>query len=80
MYNRYIPQNDGSFHCVEVPSDIECSSEMQKPQQTNFLQKFLPGGLEKDDILILLILLLILQDEQSDSMTVLAMIAAFILL
>ncbi len=86
IYNRYIPGADGRYEHRRV---VPCpSSEAEQPQElcartpTSAGLPRLPFRLpEAGDLLVLLVLLLILTDsEETDSLTTLITLAAFLLL
>lgn len=67
--------------CPEDAPVIPAACGPCQPKQ-NFLQRLLPQNLDLGDLLILLILLLLMLDseEQSDWLTVLLTVAAFLIL
>ena len=83
IYNRYIPGADGRYeHHRVVPCPAQEPEQTQelcpKPAAAPRLQLRLP---EAGDLLVLLVLLLILTDgEETDSLTTLVTLAAFLLL
>ena len=85
IYNRYIPGADGRYEHHRV---VPCPSPEQ-PQQELCTESpaapCLPGPQlrlpDTGDLLVLLVLLLILTDgEETDSLTTLVTLAAFLLL
>ena len=91
MYNRYIPDGAGGFHCtvVQPQSDVPAKQEaaqhqtvMRAPEQKWSLPgALLPADLDSGDLLVLLVLVLILLDsDERDRLSVLLMIAAFLFL
>lgn len=91
MYNRYIPSADGTYSRKVIPSPQKeqqkqepMPSAKQEPQskpratpQRSFPQQQLDTG----DILVLLILLLVLTEgEDSDPLSILVTLAAFLLM
>lgn len=101
MYNRYIPDSDGTFRRTVVhepqksPTEPVAQPERAEAQllpppcpaaqrdaheEQHILKRLLPRGIDLGDLLALLIVLLLLVDsEQDDTLTVLAVIAAFVL-
>lgn len=86
-YNRYIPGADGryEYHRVvpcpaqepEAPASEPCVKAVSKPNLPS-VQFRLP---DTGDLLVLLVLLLILTDgEETDSLTTLITLAAFLFL
>ena len=84
-YNRYIPGADGRYEhqrvvpCPPIATE-QVASETRKPEPSCLPrpQFALP---EAGDLLVLLVLLLILADgEETDSLTTLITLAAFLLL
>ena len=86
IYNRYIPGADGRYEHHRV---VPCpTSEPERPQELCAHAPASPGLPklpfrlpEAGDLLVLLVLLLILTDgEETDSLTTLVTLAAFLLL
>ena len=84
IYNRYIPGADGRYEHHRV---VPCPAA--EPEQSKELCAQAPTGLPRlpfrlpdtGDLLVLLVLLLILTDgEETDSLTTLITLAAFLLL
>ena len=73
MYNRYIPQQDGSYQKNRVPSPqpvqpapIPCE-EPKEPEKchepaSGFLRQLIPRNLDTGDLIIILLLLLMAGD------------------
>ncbi len=96
VYNRYIPNGDGTFcktvvtdapPCPPQPIEPPCPpSVIEKPvcekrPAANPLRRLLPAGMDTGDLLVLLILLLLLiEAEEDDVLSILLTAAAFILL
>lgn len=96
MYNRYIPQNDGSYRkrtVPEPPRGYPPKSEAppfmpppppprgQPPRQAgSFLKSLLPVGLDTEDLLILVLLLLMSGDCREDNQLPLLTLALYLLL
>ena len=96
VYNRYIPNADGTFRKTVVTDAPPCPPKPPEPPfppaviekpvcekkpTANPLRRFLPAGIDTGDILVLLILLLLLIDgDEDDTLSVLLTAAAFILL
>lgn len=68
MYNRYIPQSDGSYRRSPGP---EAPSPAPPPAAPalglgRFFRQLLPTGLDVEDLLIILLLLLMSGDTGED--------------
>ena len=93
VYNRYIPQEDGSFRKSQV-SEPPYSSDTPHPEQSRshdtkpasalgigeFLKRILPENLDIEDLIVILLLLLISQDENKDSNQALLTLGAYLFL
>ena len=95
MYNRYIPQPDGSHHRNRIPdpvqqrppqhSDPPCSPEtLCNPPQPGpiggFLRQLLPKSFDTGDLIIVLLLLLLAGDCQEDRSNALLTLALYFLM
>lgn len=85
MYNRYIPDPNGGYRRMEIEPEPcreqVCPAAAAEEKNNVMKQQSRKGGFDTDDLLILLILLLLLLDgEENDRVSVLAALAAFILL
>ena len=96
VYNRYIPQPDGTYLRVDVqPQQTTAAPEPQPAApcaqplppapcarpEGGFLSRLLPRGADTGDLLVIAILLLLLVDSDADDpLPVLLALAAFILL
>lgn len=93
MYNRYIPQEDGSFRKSQVtdipyPSDTPPSERPQFRETKSasalgigeFLKRILPENLDIEDLIVILLLLLISQNENKDSNQALLTLGAYLFL
>ena len=81
MYNRYIPQTDGSYSRRRVPNAQppppppvpQPAPEPEKPRQeiapqspVSFLRNLLPKEFDTGDLMILLLLLLMAGDKEEE--------------
>ena len=93
MYNRYIPQQDGSWRKNRMPEqknqdpdpsipDIQAPPPVTHRQQSaeNFLRALLPKGLDTGDLLIIILLLLMAGDCDDDRNTALLTLALYLFL
>lgn len=79
MYNRYIPQQDGTYQKNRMPSPppptpppkapvVPCDDPPHPCRQgesaASFLKQLLPKGLDTGDLLIIILLLLMAGDGQ----------------
>ena len=96
MYNRYVPTADGTYRrqIVSTTAQQPCPKDApaptaetapQPPQRTSVQLPGITPGLptrpETGDLLVLLILLLVLlEGQETDTLTVLVTLAAFLLL
>lgn len=95
MYNRYIPQQDGTYQKNRVPSpppppppepqaEPICETPIHplKQQQSafSFLQQLLPKGLDTADLLIILLLLLMAGDAKESKDNWLLTLALYLFL
>ena len=95
MYNRYIPQGDGTFQRNRIPEPHPPRPprppEPPRPEPPpcpgrepsnalGFFRDLLPKNMDTGDLLMLLILLLLIYDGAEDSSSALMTIALFFLL
>ncbi len=95
MYNRYIPQQDGTYQKNRIPTPPPPPpSEASKPapdEQTpppyrqpegaySFLQQLLPKGLDTGDLLIIILLLLMAGDGKENKNSWLLTLALYLFL
>ncbi len=96
MYNRYVPQPDGSYrrnrmqdHCPPPPKptapEPPCQSEPPcpppKPQGCdNFLRQLLPQGFDTGDLIVVLLLLLMAGDGEESRNNALLTLALYFLM
>lgn len=80
MYNRYIPQPDGSYQRNRMPDNTRPPGKPQQPpvcappQEAKksgdsilgFLHQLLPKGFDTGDLLIVLLLLLMAGDREEE--------------
>lgn len=94
MYNRYIPQPDGSFRRNRVPGQ-EQQRKLQQPQSEperepkqqserhsisagSFLKQLIPKGLDTGDLLIIVLLLLMAGDCEEEKNSALLTLALYL--
>ena len=96
MYNRYIPQNDGSFRrhqaqdhaqkpepppSTPTPSPMkESPSVMSHQSAGGFLRNLLPKEFDTGDLIVVLLLLLMAGDSEQERNTALLTLALYFLL
>ena len=96
MYNRYIPQNDGSFRrhqaqdhaqkpepppIVPTPSPTKESPPIMIHQPAGgFLRNLLPQEFDTGDLIVVLLLLLMAGDSEQERNTALLTLALYFLL
>ncbi len=93
MYNRYIPQSDGSYHCSRVPDPASCRQpshsdphSCNRPscqnfsQPGDFLRQLLPQGFDTGDLLVVLLLLLMAGDSEKGRHNALLTLAFYFIL
>lgn len=96
MYNRYIPQSDGSHRRRTVPDGRPMPSQPRPappqpcgasppiqnwtPSGSGFLKKLLPSGLDSGDLLVMVLLLLLAGDSQEEKNTALLTLALYLFL
>ena len=88
MYNRYIPQSDGSYRRNRVtdqpapqsspaPARLEPPAPRPPGSVTGFLRKILPSQFDTGDLLVVLLLLLMAEHCEEDQNTALLTIALY---
>lgn len=91
MYNRYIPQSDGSYRKNRVPeqhpspppappSDEKHCEAVSAPIPTSvggFLKRILPKEFDTGDLLVVLLLLLMAEHCEEDKNTALLTLALY---
>lgn len=92
MYNRYIPQGDGSYRRNTVPDPGRPQPPAPKPPPPKppappgplgvgrFLRQLLPGDFDTEDLLIVLLLLLLRDDREEDPNAALLTLALYLFL
>lgn len=96
MYNRYVPQSDGSYRRNHIPEPqapvtpsppppppIPPSPPSVQPQShppLHALAKLLPKGLDMGDLLVIVLLLLMAGDCEEDKNTMLLTLALYLFL
>lgn len=95
MYNRYIPQQDGTYQKNRIPSPPpppppepsgpppcdEPSPPYRKPEGAfSFLQQLLPQHLDTGDLLIIILLLLMAGDGKDNKNSWLLTLALYLFL
>ena len=93
MYNRYIPQQDGSYRKNRMPDQpspppeppVSPEPPCPPPSRTGhsawgFLRQLFPKDLDTGDLLIVLLLLLIAGDCKEDQNTALLTLALYLFL
>ena len=93
MYNRYIPQQDGTYQKNRIPVSAppppppeakpQPPCDPQKPPNqsaSSFLYQLLPKGLDTGDLLIIILLLLMAGDGKENSSTWLLTLALYLFL
>ena len=92
MYNRYIPQSDGSYRRNRIidqpPHPVPPPPESAKPtpphrqppqpeRVTGFLRRILPSQFDTGDLLVVLLLLLMAEHCEEDKNTALLTLALY---
>ena len=91
MYNRYVPQQDGSFRRNRLPDQpppppprpLPPEEEMKLPpckqggSAVSFLRNLLPKNFDTGDLFVVLLLLLIAGDSQEEKNTALLTLALY---
>lgn len=94
MYNRYIPQQDGTYQKNRIPSPPppsppdppgppceEPKPPYRKPEGAfSFLQQLLPQNLDTGDLLIIILLLLMAGDGKENKNSWLLTLALYLFL
>ena len=93
MYNRYIPQQDGSYRKNRMPEQSGRPPEPSIPavpephpvsregsSAEGFLRQLLPKGLDTGDLLVIVLLLLMAGDCREDQNTALLTLALYLFL
>ena len=91
MYNRYIPQQDGSYRKNRIPEQkvsqpapppAPCPPPPSRTEASaeGFLRQLLPKNLDTGDLFIILLLLLMAGDCQEDKNTALLTLALYLFL
>lgn len=95
MYNRYIPQQDGTYQKNRVPTPPpqpaparpqpqpchEPSPQVRQPEGAlSFLKQLLPQNLDTGDLLIILLLLLMAGDGKDNKNSWLLTLALYLFL
>lgn len=95
MYNRYIPQQDGTYQKNRIPTSPpppppqppsqppceETKPPYRKPDGAfSFLQQLLPQNLDTEDLLIIILLLLMAGDGKDNKNTWLLTLALYLFL
>ena len=92
MYNRYIPQNDGSFRKHSVPdpqlappapqplTPVPKQQPMRHDPVGGFLKNLLPREFDTGDLIIVLLLLLLAGDCEEERNTALLTLALYFFL
>lgn len=95
MYNRYIPQSDGSYRRSRIPDEHQRHQPAEKKQEPDhhdirppethgtidsFLKKLLPKEFDTGDLLIVLLLLLMAEQSEEDKGTALLTLALYFLM
>jgi hypothetical protein len=95
LYNRYIPQPDGSYQRNRVsspdvpqtqqPQELPEAPTLQKQRTQDmtagsFLRRLIPKGLDTGDLLIIVLLLLMAGDCEEEKNTALLTLALYLFL
>ena len=92
MYNRYIPQQDGSYRKNRIPEQQNPTPPIPSPEPCppppsrcggsaeGFLRQLVPKNLDTGDLLIIILLLLMAGDCQEDRNTALLTLALYLFL
>ena len=85
MYNRYVPQSDGTYRRMDgapkppapppAPPDRPPPPPLPPPPEAsgplgNLLRPWLPSGMDREDLLILLLILATSPDDSTAALTV----------
>lgn len=90
MYNRYIPQSDGSYRRNRIPDNSPQHPPKPKPQEppaptpepchenvAGFLKNLLPKEFDTGDLIVVLLLLLMAEQTPEDKNTALLTLALY---
>ena len=94
MYNRYIPQQDGTYQKNRIPVSAPPPPPPPEPKPqppcdppkppnqsaSSFLHQLLPKGLDTGDLLVIILLLLMAGDGKENSNTWLLTLALYLFL
>lgn len=94
MYNRYIPQPDGSHHRNRIPDPVQKPPQHPEPPAPleppcdpprtgpvgGFLRQLLPKSFDTGDLIIVLLLLLLAGDCEEDRGNALLTLALYFLM
>ena len=93
MYNRYIPQSDGSYrkNRLEEPKPAPPKQDPPPPSPPeppchatlpamSFLRNLLPKGLDTGDLLVIALLLLMAGDSEKERSSALLTLALYLLM
>lgn len=96
MYNRYIPQPDGSYRRNPIPEQRQPPQQRQAPQPAppppspprppqpepvaGFLRQLIPQGFDTGDLIVVLLLLLIAGDSKEARSNALLTLALYFIL
>ena len=89
MYNRYIPQPDGSYRRNAVPDNRQPPPQQPPPQPhtpprsepiPGFLRQLIPQGFDTGDLIVVLLLLLIAGDSEEARSNALLTLALYFIL
>lgn len=86
MYNRYIPQSDGTYRKRPVQEQAKAKAPIPSPPPqphpksepaAGFLRQLLPKEFDTGDLLIVLLLLLMAGDSKDEKNTALLTLALY---
>ena len=89
MYNRYIPQPDGSYRRNAMPDNRQPPPQQPPPQPhtpprsepiPGFLRQLIPQGFDTGDLIVVLLLLLIAGDSEEARSNALLTLALYFIL
>ena len=88
MYNRYVPQDDGSFRCNRQqdptpPTQPAAPPTPHPPKETSagqFFRNLIPADLDTGDLLVIILLLLIAGDSPSRQNSAMLTLALYLFL
>ena len=88
MYNRYTPQNDGSYRREQIPDSVRNSNPPPPPLYPpsekefagigSFLKQLLPQNFDTGDLFIILLLLLMAGDREEEKGNALLTLAFYL--